>query len=61
MIDGSEKRNRQLVFEHQNSHVCEKRSNAAPYSVGHALLICLEKNKNSLLIVLMALHQLYLL
>ena len=26
MIDGSEKRNRQLAFEHQNSHVCEKRS-----------------------------------
>ena len=28
MIDGSEKRNRQLAFELQNSHVCEKRSNA---------------------------------
>ena len=27
MIDGSEKRNRQLAFELQNSHVCEKRSN----------------------------------
>ena len=27
MIDGSEKRNRQLVFELQDSHVCEKRSN----------------------------------
>ena len=27
MIDGSEKRNRQLAFEFQNSHVCEKRSN----------------------------------
>ena len=26
MIDGSEKRNRQLSFELQNSHVCEKRS-----------------------------------
>ena len=26
MIDGSEKRNRQLGFELQNSHVCEKRS-----------------------------------
>ena len=26
MIDGSEKRNRQLTFELQNSHVCEKRS-----------------------------------
>ena len=27
MIDGSEKRNRQLAFELQNSHICEKRSN----------------------------------
>ena len=27
MIDGSEKRNRQLAFEPKNSHVCEKRSN----------------------------------
>ena len=26
MIDGSEKRNRQLAFELQNSHVCEKTS-----------------------------------
>ena len=26
MIDGSEKRNLQLAFELQNSHVCEKRS-----------------------------------
>ena len=26
MIDGSEKRNRQLAFELHNSHVCEKRS-----------------------------------
>ena len=26
MIDGSEKRNRQLAFELQNSHVCEKLS-----------------------------------
>ena len=25
MIDGSEKRNRQLAFELHNSHVCEKR------------------------------------
>ena len=29
MIDGSEKRNRQLAFEPQNSHVCEKRSNVS--------------------------------
>ena len=28
MIDGSEKRNRQLAFELENSHVCEKRSNS---------------------------------
>ena len=28
MVDGSEKRNRQLAFELQNSHVCEKRSNS---------------------------------
>ena len=27
MIDGSKKRNRQLAFELQNLHVCEKRSN----------------------------------
>ena len=26
MIDGSEKRNRQLAFELQNSYVCKKRS-----------------------------------
>ena len=26
MIDGGEKRNCQLAFEFQNSHVCEKRS-----------------------------------
>ena len=26
MIDGSGKRNRQLAFELQNLHVCEKRS-----------------------------------
>ena len=29
MIDGSGKRNRQLAFELQNSHVCEKRSKDA--------------------------------
>ena len=28
MIDGNEKRNRQLAFELQDSHVCEKRSNS---------------------------------
>ena len=30
MIDGSEKRNRQLAFELQNSHVCEKGSKSNP-------------------------------
>ena len=30
MIDGSEKRNRQLAFELQNSHVCEKGSKSKP-------------------------------
>ena len=30
MIDGSEKRDRQLAFELQNSHVCENRSNMLP-------------------------------
>ena len=29
MIDGSEKRNRQLAVELQNSHVYEKRSNSS--------------------------------
>ena len=29
MIDDSEKRNRHLAFELQNSHVCEKRSKAS--------------------------------
>ena len=28
MIDGSKKGNRQLTFELQNSHFCEKHSNA---------------------------------
>ena len=38
MIDGSEKRNRQLAFELQNSHVCEKRSNHGRISsVGRVL------------------------
>ena len=29
MIEGNEKCNRQLAFELQNSHVCEKRSNTS--------------------------------
>ena len=33
MIDGNEKRNRQLAFELQNSHVCEKRSKQKPASL----------------------------
>ena len=33
MIDGSEKRNCQLAFELQNSHVCEKRSNKSVSSL----------------------------
>ena len=36
MIDGSEKRNRQLAFEIQ-SHVCEKRSNVSVLLVIWAL------------------------
>ena len=35
MIDGSEKRNRQLAFELQNSHVCEKRSKTARFGYRH--------------------------
>ena len=34
MIDGSEKRNRQLAFELQNSHDCEKRSNCFQMFLG---------------------------
>ena len=32
MIDGSEKRNRQLAFELQNFHVCDKHSKLMPHS-----------------------------
>ena len=35
MIDGSEKRNRQLAFELQNSHVCEKHSNIGKQNFRH--------------------------
>ena len=35
MIDGIEKRNRQLAFELQNSHVCEKRSNYKNNTISH--------------------------
>ena len=36
MIDGSEKRNRQLAFELQNSHVSEKRSKWLGFSIPKA-------------------------
>ena len=38
MIDGSEKRNRQLAFELQNSHVCEKRSKLR-YAAEHGIVL----------------------
>ena len=44
MIDGSEKRNRQLAFELHNSHVCEKRSKKFFFSctsVSCVLRLCL--------------------
>ena len=48
MIDDSEKRNRQLAFELQNSHVCEKPSNLRKkvlfYSMLYALLKTFEIN-----------------
>ena len=37
MIDGSEKCNRQLAFELQNSHVCEKCSNTHQWSIFEVL------------------------
>ena len=43
MIDGSEKRNRQLAFELQYSHVCEKRSNAVMTSPSVSRYRYLEK------------------
>ena len=42
MIDGSEKRNRQLAFELQNSHVCEKRTSICDRSA-QFLVNCFEK------------------
>ena len=42
MIDGSEKRNRQLAFEFQNSHVCEKRIRICDRSA-QFLVNCFEK------------------
>ena len=48
MIDSSEKRNRQLAFELQNSHVCEKRSKRDILNKIHGLL----KNYNQLIQIL---------
>ena len=50
MIDGSEKRNRQLAFELQNSHVCEKRSkgNKMLCIVGEKGFSCVAKNRQLL-------------
>ena len=45
MIDGSEKRNRQLAFELQNSHVCEKRSN---HTLKQTTLKCKKYNKDAI-------------
>ena len=43
MIDGSEKRNRRLAFELQNSHVCEKRSNISLCIMSCSISILLGK------------------
>ena len=43
MIDGSEKRNRQLAFELQNSHICEKRSKDAVSIPGVSLQYLLRR------------------
>ena len=54
MIDGSEKHNRQLAFELQNSHVCEKRSNLIvffkAFSLEHANVVT---ESNALHVLLM--------
>ena len=52
MIDASEKRNRQLVFELQDSHVCEKRSNKDIIII-KPLIIALLLMKIALFLVLM--------
>ena len=44
MIDGSEKRNRQLAFEPQNSHVCEKRSKITLVCGGRVSTFSLPRN-----------------
>ena len=47
MIDGSEKRNRQLAFELQNSHVCEKRSKGAIYLLKKLKLFSYQLNSKN--------------
>ena len=49
MIDGSEKRNRQLAFELQNSHVCEKRSKTARFTIKKTYVRSRGKHEDSLL------------
>ena len=45
MIDGSEKRNRQLAFELHNSHVCEKRRNRLRFYLNiHTLTEAIDNN-----------------
>ena len=51
MIDGSEKSNRQLAFELQNSHVCEKRGNKTVFrdrkNASHAEITVKRQNLRS--------------
>ena len=48
MIDGGEKRNRQLAFELQNSHVCEKRGESlfAPFQTSPILFSFIKFGKS---------------
>ena len=45
MIAGSKNRDRQLAFELQNSHVCEKRSN---HTLKQTTLKCKKYNKDAI-------------
>ena len=47
MIDGSEKHNRQLAFELQNSHVCEKRIKGAMYLLKKLKLFSYQLNSKN--------------
>ena len=47
MIDGSEKHNRQLAFELQNSHVCEKRSKGVMYLLKKLKLFSYQLNSKN--------------